>query len=495
MAVRKHPCPGRRCRRWLRLARDEDGGLVVFALFVLVLMLVAGGMAMDVMRLETERTRLQNTADTAVLAAASLTQQRDPEMVVADHFRAAGQRANLRDVEVTEGINFRDVRVSASAPLSTFFLRMVGINTLVAPAVGAAQERIPNVEVSLVLDISGSMRWRDHQGVPRLRQLQHATKRFIERMVEDREDLVSISIVPYAGVTSPGPVVADMLGLVRDHPFSNCPELGDDDFTRPGFGHVTAATSYAQVPHFHNWYHQWLWPQYDNIPMGWGWCPMDDMQIVYHSSDVGFMQQWVDDMVLYDGTGTHTGMKWALTLLDPASRFITTGLLAADHPDQANRPNPQFADRPADWDEPETLKVIVLMTDGHITPQMRPRHDRPLNWNAPDWTDPWAELLHQRHNDPNTRYSSGQSQNNSNSVQTLAQNRVRDHVFDLCRMAKRNGVIVYTIAFEVDMYSLGHQEMEYCATSPAHFFPAWGNELDTAFQAIAGAIQMLRLTE
>jgi hypothetical protein len=57
-----------------RFSRAEDGGLLVFGLFMVVPMLIAAGIAVDKIRFEYERTRLQNTADSAVLAAASLAQ-------------------------------------------------------------------------------------------------------------------------------------------------------------------------------------------------------------------------------------------------------------------------------------------------------------------------------------------------------------------------------------------------------------------------------------
>jgi hypothetical protein len=37
--------------------------------------------------------------------------------------------------------------------------------------------------------------------------------------------------------------------------------------------------------------------------------------------------------------------------------------------------------------------------------------------------------------------------------------------------------------------------MRNCASSPAHYFNVLNEELNEAFQAIAGSIQMLRLTE
>ena len=54
--------------------RREDGNLIIFSLFMIVGMLLFTGIAIDVMRSEVARTKLQNTLDRAVLAAADLDQ-------------------------------------------------------------------------------------------------------------------------------------------------------------------------------------------------------------------------------------------------------------------------------------------------------------------------------------------------------------------------------------------------------------------------------------
>src|SRR5215204_2390536 len=52
-----------------RFGRNEDGTLVIFALMMSLLMIMMGGIAVDVMRYETRRTSLQNTLDRSTLAA------------------------------------------------------------------------------------------------------------------------------------------------------------------------------------------------------------------------------------------------------------------------------------------------------------------------------------------------------------------------------------------------------------------------------------------
>lgn len=472
-----------------RFARREEGTLTAFGVVMFVVLMVAGGIAVDVMRFESRRTALQNTADTAVLAAASLTQVRDPRAVAEGHFAAAGLSDALHDVQVTEGINFRRVRVEAGDRMGTHFLRLVGIDHLDLPAVSAAEERIPNVEVSLVLDISGSMRFTDKSSVPQISYLRTAGRNFAERMMAgDRDELVSITIVPYAGGVNPGAEVFDLLGGRTDeahaHGFSYCMELDGVDFAHSGLPDrgLGGAAVYGQLPHFMFWRIDWNFMQ-------WGWCPSEGSgagdfraTIQYFRGDPEEVAQFIETVPLHDGTGTHYGMRWGLALLDPDSRWLIATLAAR------GAVPARFADRPAPWDDPETLKVIVLMTDGEITDQLRPT--LPANPYELDGQPVNAVRELDRQNSDRDRFCEGRN------CRTVLSNKStnRSRFFAACDIAKAQGIFVYTVAFNTTS-SQAVQEMRDCASSPAHYFNVLNEELDEAFQAIAGSIQMLRLTE
>ena len=90
-------------RRLAGFGRDESGTLVIFALMLTVMMMMMGGIAVDLMRYESRRTSLQNTLDRSTLAAAALTQDLVPRAVVDDYFRKAGLLNYLTSVTVTHG--------------------------------------------------------------------------------------------------------------------------------------------------------------------------------------------------------------------------------------------------------------------------------------------------------------------------------------------------------------------------------------------------------
>ncbi|KQB97269.1 hypothetical protein AL073_09540 [Loktanella sp. 1ANDIMAR09] len=204
--------------------KDEDGGLIVLTLLLLISMLVVGGMAVDFMRFEAERTKLQSVSDRAVLAAANLNQQRDASAVLTDFFAAEGYaNAIVGEPFVEKTANGSEIRLSSAINMDTFYLRLIGMDTLTAPATASAVEGTGNVEVSLVLDISGSMGSsmtgniyrRNADGEPirdadgnietfegtrtRMFFLQQAANQFVEDLLlPEYEDRISINLVAYS---------------------------------------------------------------------------------------------------------------------------------------------------------------------------------------------------------------------------------------------------------------------------------------------------------
>ncbi|WHZ36365.1 TadE/TadG family type IV pilus assembly protein [Sagittula sp. MA-2] len=188
-----------------RLIRDESGNMTIFSVFILLLIFTVTGASVDIMRFEATRTVMQSTLDRAVLAAADLDQMQDSETVVRDYLEKAGIAATLDSVTPEEGVNYRTVTASGSTDINTFFLRMSGIDTLTAAALATAEEKISNVEISLVLDVSGSMRWNS-----RMDKLKPAAEAFVDKvMTDDSNGVTTLNVVPFAGQVNPGDILFD----------------------------------------------------------------------------------------------------------------------------------------------------------------------------------------------------------------------------------------------------------------------------------------------
>lgn len=511
-----------------RFTREEHGTVTIFALMMFVLMLAAGGIAIDVMRYETQRTQLQYTLDRAVLAAAALNQMEDPEEVVIDYFATSGLEHYRLDVDVEEGLNYRRVSASAEMDMQSFFMNMFGVRALTSPARGAAEERIMDIEISMVLDISGSMGWNN-----KIRNLRNAANEFVDTMLalnnnpdgsEDGEEQnVSISIIPYNDRVNVGTTLASVFTLSDEHDESRCVRFS------PASYHSTAIDpdeELERLAHFDRRYRNY------NRDFTEAHCQTSNYgAILPWSDDAGDLHALINSLNANGNTAIDLGMRWGVGLLDPAARPALSELI------DDNEVHGDFEGRPYDYTEPEVLKVLILMTDGENTIQndiiqSRKRGPSPVFRNpndgrisvwvesrgqyywqrdgnrhgSPDggvlaepisWAELWGDYTARRlayryfHNIGDNSY---RNSIRYNSMETYANSYAADvNLRAICDAANNAGIIVFTIAFEAP--ANGRSVMQYCATTPSHYYDASGIEISEAFASIAQSINQLRLIQ
>src|SRR5690606_37753361 len=89
------------------------------------------------------------------------------------------------------------------------------------------------------------------------------------------------------------------------------------------------------------------------------WCnPVAGNYVRLHSNRATTLKSQIDGLVAIGATSIELGMKWGTALLDPSAQPITAELAT-----RGLVPT-YFADRPAPYEDEETMKIIVLMTDG-----------------------------------------------------------------------------------------------------------------------------------
>ena len=344
--------------RW----RDESGNLIIFALTLFVVMAMFGGLAVDVMRYETVRTKLQNTLDRSTLAAASLTQDMDAEQVVYEYFEKAQLSQYLKDVDVDEGINYRNVTADATAATHPFFTHMIGIKDLDADGHSMAEQRITNVEIVLVLDVSGSMASNN-----RLVNLKAAAKEFIDTVLSsDGEDRISLAIVPFNGQVNLGPVLRAKYAVTDGPNITNvdCVDLPPATYNTLAMPTTTSLpmTAYSDSYSSTNQSSSHTAPSnssYATINTANVWCPASSANIVrLPSNNATTLKAQIDGLTAIGATSINAGMRWGTALIDPSlrtmySQFITAGKIDAT-----------WSGRPYDYDDDEAMKIIILMTDG-----------------------------------------------------------------------------------------------------------------------------------
>ncbi|OYX45253.1 MAG: hypothetical protein B7Z02_01390 [Rhodobacterales bacterium 32-67-9] len=352
-----------------RFRREEDGSLLIFGLFTFVMMLLLAGVALDLMRFEERRTTLQNTIDRASLAAADLQQTLDPRDVVRDYFRKAGLKPPAdADITVTEGVNAdsRKVEIKVTETMPTWFMSLVGVDTLAAPASSTAEESIGQIEISLVLDVSGSMNSNN-----RLINLKPAAKSFIDQIFDSAAtDKVSVSIIPYSTQVSLSDDLASYFNMTVEHNYSNCIEFeqskGDYTTTAMSFGTDPGDRVYQRNGHID--------PFYRSSPPNLMNCaPQADRHVLPFSGDRNALKSYIDNMVAEGNTSIDVGMKWGAALLDPSMQGVVDGMIASGDVPSV------FSDRPYPYDNGEVMKIIVVMTDGANTTEYRLRNNTTSN--------------------------------------------------------------------------------------------------------------------
>lgn len=527
--------------RGATFAKEEDGTVLFFAVAMMLVMLMLAGMGVDIMRFETVRTELQQTSDRATLASASITQELDPEDVVRDYFEKAGLSEKLTKVEVTTGLNFRTVRVEARADTNPIFLNLYGkraVDEIEARALSIAEQRITNVEIMLVLDVSGSM------SGAKLSNLKTSAKEFVETVINaDGEGRISIGIVPYNGqVNMPQYLQNLFTNRVGDHGVSNvnCFDLPASVYSGLGLptntslpvtGHVDTYSSTSYSNSYVSTTSSSSTPNPNNR-----WCPVSSSNVILPpTNNINTLQNHIDGLQAIGATSINAGMKWGMTFLDPGSRPIISAMVA-----QGRTPG-QFEGRPFEYDDDESMKVVVLMTDGEHFPEERLNEgyrteNSPIykgndgyysiyqnrsntsndywvphrnEWRSQPWPDnsratrqTWDEMwssvrmtwvawqLYARANGG----SSSSYYNAMDSFRTKTPvSDMNDQLQSVCSRARANDVIVYGIAFEAPPN--GADQIEACATTPSHYFNAEGLEIQSAFRAIASNISQLRLTQ
>lgn len=510
--------------------RDESGALVLFSVFLLVGILMVGGLAVDLMRTETARAKLQSTADTAVLAAASSTQERDPATVVADYFAAAGLSEALTGVTVDGVFTAREVTATSSERVNASFLRLAGIESFEAAASATASEKITAVEVSLVLDISGSMNGS------KLQELQDASAEFVNAVfgsVPTSESM--ITIVPYAAQVAAGADILRQLNVTDEHQYSHCVEFDEEHFDQVAF---STTDELRRAAHFDP-YTSYQW---DDDARSFV-CPTEDFAtILPYSNDPQALIDKIYSLRAGGNTGIDNGMKWGAALLDSSAQPIMSGLITD------GVVSSEFAGRPHSLEEYPGIKAVVLMTDGQNTQESRLRTqyrdgltdvwfnetdnrysiqdeeymDRG-DWDGRAWEDFWYWRNGRFSNQPDGGWSKNRQLTypelwNRFNVSYHAYMRYDvnnwasqyyawddepyyqiwgsekdNRLLDICEATKAQGIVVYTIGVETSWHS--NNLLSQCATSPAHHFDVDRFDLSRAFGAIITSINHLRLTQ
>ncbi|WP_171122744.1 MULTISPECIES: TadE/TadG family type IV pilus assembly protein [unclassified Ruegeria] len=537
-------------------AEREDGTFTIFVLLGFLVIFATTGMGVDLMNYERDRANLQSTLDRAVLAAADLDQKLPPKEVVASYLEKAGLEGKLvGEPVVIEGLGSRTVSATAETVVKTHFMSFSGVNSLTARAASTAEESVGAVEISLVLDMSGSMDNPSAEaGKTKIEVLRDAAKEFVTLMLSKQDATeVSMSIVPYATQVNAGEdILSKFSNVTSEHSYSHCVNFSSTQFDDPSMDPTSA---FQRTAHFDPFRYTNGAEQFPRYPV----CPTRvGSEITAVTDDIDVLHNRIDALTAKGNTSIDVGMKWGSAMLDPKFKGIIKSLSTE------GAVPVKFDDRPLRYED-DVLKVIIVMTDGKNTTQymlnsnyrsgnsnvwFNPEYDRgdgklgeysvrystnPDRWVWMQHTDAagyYVTATHPFGNPPDENASNEEvgtsvrltypelfnlastwwnAKNNyywQNNHESNWHYNIRSSVgattkntrtSNICGAAKDKGVIVYGIAFEAP--DEGLTTIKNCASSDSHVYKVdefddpEGISLGDAFVSIASSIKKLRLTQ
>jgi len=204
-------------RKMAKFRSDEGGAIAIFALFIFVMMVLFGGIAVDVMRFEMRRVALQETMDRATLSASNVVLPVDqtPQSVALEWFNTAGLGDYLTYDYTVEEITgeatatSRRTTMKAKVRSYNWFMHMLDIPYFEGPTMSTAQQGVSKIEVIMALDITGSMA-QSSGSTTKIAALRQAASNFATILKNDKDangaytinkdpnNLISIGMVPYS---------------------------------------------------------------------------------------------------------------------------------------------------------------------------------------------------------------------------------------------------------------------------------------------------------
>lgn len=454
----------RTSRCWQRLRRDAAGNVTLIFGFCAIAIAGGVGLAIDTSVAYNVRAQLAAAVDAAALAGArafaSPTRDSDIQNFFDANFQAGYMGATLQPLEISSNSEARTVTVTARATIPTYFMGLFGIDSTAIAATAEATLSSRDVEVALVLDVTGSMK-------DDMDDLRDAANELVDIVVQDVQEpfYSKVALVPYSAAVNVGSYAEAVRGPYtsgtcespgcRYFKFENATSSSwSKKYSTHGISTCvterTGAQAYTDAPP--TAVGGLVGPAYLGSGNG---CL--NHQILPLSSDKAELHQRINALDDGGSTAGQIGVAWGWYMVSPNFGYLWPA-----------------ESRPKDYGEihlgQEVMKVVVIMTDGEF----------------------------------NTIYNSGVIAKNSGSgsgsnSEKINANATNGNGFTqaqtLCTNMKAAGVIVYTVGFADASTGPAAQFVQNCATSSEHvYLPSTGAELKDAFRDIAVQISNLRIS-
>ena len=437
---------------------SQRGNVAMMTALIAVPLLGLLGGAVDLVRMNQMRSEIQGVVDAGVLAISEINNNNDPKTTVEQFVKAGLRQSKLDpdaislDVKVAEVINGKTVDVTANYQMKTFFLGMLGMNNMDIKIASSGTQTYSDIEIALVLDISGSMEGEKFEN------MQDAAEDFIDAVLTDKmKQQTTISIIPFSSNVNVGDNFWEFVkkknvdnnhdtNFFDGHVWDGCVEwnvgMFNDDRPTPNSLNV--------MPRFK-----------DDADASLRHCPESNNEALYLSNTRSDLKDKIDDLTISRNTSLDVGALIGLKALSPDMKAHLKGDQQAKHP--------------AAYDS-GVMKALIIMTDGEATDHKRPNAGCDVlgfwDWsnNQNQWV--WKNCSYQK-------YSASQNRTNFTQV---------------CNEAKSNGIMVYTIGFQINKGGNSDKIMSACASSVSQYYYIEDTNISAAFKSIAASINGVRLT-
>lgn len=203
--MRRHTTGNSTCPLFSSFRRDERGGVAVMSAIMMSVLFLVAGMAIDGQRAFLLKVKLQQIADSAILAAGAESESGTVTVAelqaIASRYLAANPiPPELATVSFGNGEYDEDSRVielRLEGMMETSLLKIAGIETITTTATARALKTVPGpMELAIALDATGSMAFPLPGSTKnKMQAVQEQVSALIERL-KDYSD-ARIAIVPF----------------------------------------------------------------------------------------------------------------------------------------------------------------------------------------------------------------------------------------------------------------------------------------------------------
>lgn len=476
------------CFQFRRFLSGNHGAVALLVAALAIPLVGFTGLSIDTARGYLLKARLSQALDAAALAGGRVFFQPERDDDIRSYFDAnfpAGfMEAQLGELQISADADEGTLTVSASAVLDTTFMQVLGIETMDVAAATTVKRADRGMELSLVMDNTGSM-YGSTGGQRKIDVMKEAAQDLINILYGERTEISNlfVSLIPYTAAINVGSQHTDwvdsaaLAGFDYDpNGWKGCVEARDasgrDVTDDPPADELFQPYYYA----YHDIDNDF--PPIDesedtnttsnggtgpNLGCGPPITPLTQSRGVIEDN-IAAMDSWHRG-----GTTTNLGLVWGWRTISPRWR----GLWGAPTPDEM----------PFDYDEPLMDKVVIILTDGYNQLYSAAKSYYGHNWfKDSDYTS-------------HGRISEGRLGTTSDF--TTARNELNNRMAGICEDMKTEGVVIYTITFAVANNSGGDAIRDIfraCATSPGYFFDSpSADDLRATFRTIASQLSNLRI--